>query len=282
MIHPRIVSFPLLHSLRIPPSSDLTTAAMDRSAAAHHQRFDQWMFLDFPSDITIDVNGTCFSLHKFPLASKSGRIKKLIADHKDADILRIDLLNLPASSDAFELVAKFCYGVHFDITSANVAQLLCVSEYLEMTDEYASENLASRSEAYLNNVICKNLEMSVEVLHQCEDLLPLANELKIVGRCVDTIASKACAEQMASSFSRLEYNSSGRLQLNKHAESHEDWWIEDLSVLRVDLYQRVIEAMKCRGIRPETIGYSLVHFAEKAFKKIPRLEFVGGDRKSVV
>ncbi|KAK8934031.1 BTB/POZ domain-containing protein [Platanthera zijinensis] len=254
---------------------------MDRSAEplytpTHRQRLDQWAFLDFPSDITVDVNGTCFSLHKFPLASKSGRIQKLIAERKDADILRIDLLNMPASSDAFELVAKFCYGVHFDITPANVAQLLCVSEYLEMTDQYATENLASRSKAWLDNVICKSLEMSVEVLHQCEDLLPLADELKIVGKCVDTIALKACAEQMASSFSRLEYNSSGRLHLNKHAKSHKDWWIEDLSVLRVDLYERVIEALKYRGIHPESIGYSLVHFAEKVFQKIPRFELVGG------
>lgn len=227
--------------------------------------------MDVPSDITIDVNGACFSLHKFPLISRSGRIRKLIAEHMDTDISRIDLLNLPGGSDAFELVAKFCYGVYFEITPGNVAQLLCVSEYLEMSDQYAPENMASRSEAYLDGVICKNLEMCVEVLQQCENLLPLADDLKIVSRCVDAIASKTCAEQIASSFSRLEYSSSGRLHMNKHAKSNGDWWIEDLSVLHVDLYQRVIEAMKCRGVRPESIGSSLVHFADKSFKKMPSL-----------
>ncbi|XP_073099986.1 BTB/POZ domain-containing protein At5g48800-like isoform X1 [Elaeis guineensis] len=229
------------------------------------------IFFDVPSDITIDVNGVSFKLHKFPLVSRSGRIRKLIAEHRDADIARIELLTLPGGADSFELAAKFCYGVNFEITTANVAQLCCVSDYLEMTEEYANENLASRSEAYLDGVVCKSLEMSVEVLQQCEGLFPLADELNIVGRCTDAIASKACAEQIASSFSRLEYSSSGRLHMNKQAKCNGDWWIEDLSVLRIDLYQRVIEAMKCRGVHPESIGASLVNYAEKLFKRKPTL-----------
>lgn len=139
-----------------------------------------------------------------------------------------------------------------------------------MTEEYAEGNLSSRSEAYLDDVVCRSLEMCVQVLQQCEGLLPLADELKIVSRCTDAIASKACAEQIASSFSRLEY-SSGRLHMNKQVKCGEDWWIEDLSVLRIDLYQRVIEAMKCRGVRPESIGASLVDCAEKLLKRKPIL-----------
>ncbi|KAG0455380.1 hypothetical protein HPP92_024672 [Vanilla planifolia] len=140
-----------------------------------------------------------------------------------------------------------------------------------MTDQYAVESLASRLETFIEGVVCKSLEMSVEVLHQCENLLPLSEDLKIVGRCIDAIVSKACAEQIASSFSRLEYSSSGRLHMSKQAKNSGDWWLEDLSILRVDFYQRVIEAMKCRGVRPESIGASLVHFAEKYFKKEPNI-----------
>lgn len=176
---------------------------------------------------------------QFPLVSRSGRIRKLVAEHRDADISRVELLNLPGGAESFELAAKFCYGINFEITSANVAQLCCVSDYLEMTEEFSKDNLGSRAEEYLESVVCKNLEMCVEVLQQCENLLPLADELKIVSRCIDAIASKACAEQIASSFSRLEYSSSGRLHTNKQAKCEGDWWIEDLSVLRIDLYQRV-------------------------------------------
>ncbi|MFQ6633728.1 hypothetical protein Gotur_012418 [Gossypium turneri] len=204
---------------------------------------------------------------QFPLVSRSGRIRKLVAEHRDSDISRVELLNLPGGAETFELAAKFCYGINFEITSSNVAQLCCVSDYLEMTEEFSKDNLGSRAEEYLESIVCKNLEMCVEVLQQCENLLPLADELKIVSRCIDAIASKACAEQIASSFSRLEYSSSGRLHMNRQAKCDGDWWIEDLSVIRIDLYQRVMTAMKCRGVRPESIGASLVNYAQKELTK---------------
>ncbi|MBA0611659.1 hypothetical protein Godav_012330, partial [Gossypium davidsonii] len=225
------------------------------------------IFRDVPSDITIEVNGVSFALHKFPLVSRSGRIQKLVAEHRDSDMLRVELVNVPGGAESFELAAKFCYGINFEITSFNVAQLYCVSDYLEMTEEFSKDNLGSRTEEYLEIVVCKNLEMCVEVLQQCESLLPLADELKIISRCIDAIASKACAEQIASSFSRLEYSSSGRLHMNRQTKCEGDWWIEDLSVIQIDLYQRLITAMKCRGVRPESIGASLVNFAQKELTK---------------
>ncbi|XP_057479387.1 BTB/POZ domain-containing protein At5g48800 isoform X1 [Actinidia eriantha] len=236
-------------------------------AKCPRQRYNEWIFRDVPSDITIEVSGGMFALHKFPLVSRSGRIRKLVAEHRDSDISRIELVSLPGGAESFELAAKFCYGVNFEITSANVAQLYCVSDYLEMTDEFSKNNLSSRAEEYIDSIVCKNLEMCVEVLQQCENLLPLADELKIVSRCIDAIASKACVEQIASSFSRLEYSSSGRLHMNRQAKCDGDWWIEDLSVLRIDLYQRVITAMKCRGVRPESIGVSLMNYAQKELTK---------------
>lgn len=136
-----------------------------------------------------------------------------------------------------------------------------------MTEDFSKDNLSSRAEEYLDCIVCKNLEMCVEVLQQCESLIPLADEMRIVTRCIDAIASKACAEQIASSFSRLEYSSSGRLHMSRQAKCDGDWWIEDLSGLRIDIYQRVITAMKCRGVRPESIGASLVNYAEKELTK---------------
>uniref|UniRef100_A0A7N1A3D1 Phototropic-responsive NPH3 family protein n=2 Tax=Kalanchoe fedtschenkoi TaxID=63787 RepID=A0A7N1A3D1_KALFE len=228
--------------------------------ASRHQQ--QWSFHDVPSDITVQVNGATFPLHKFPLVSRSGRIRRLVADHRD-NVSRIELSSLPGGAESFELAARFCYGINFEVTAANVAQLCCVSEYLDMTEEYSRDNLGSRAEEYLDSVVCKNLEMCVEVLKQCENLLPLADELKIVSKCVDSIASKACVEQIASSFSRLEYSGSGRLHMSRQAKCEGDWWVEDLSVLRIDLFAQVITAMRCRGVRPESICASLINYAQK-------------------
>ncbi|KAJ1685724.1 hypothetical protein LUZ63_017114 [Rhynchospora breviuscula] len=259
---------------------------MDRSFFHHHEehqrhalvpvcssspllRHTNWMLSDVPSDITIEIDGISLALHKFPLLSRCGRIRKLLAQHRNAENIKLELLNVPGCLDSFELAIKFCYGINFEITTTNVAQLCCISDYLEMSEEYSNENLSLRSESYLETVVCKSLEMCIEVLHQCENLLPLADELRIVGKCVDSIASKAYAEQVASSFSRLEYSSSGRLHMNKQVMCKGDWWIEDLSVLRIDMYQKVIEAIRCRGVRPESIGTSLVNYTERLLKRKP-------------
>ncbi|KAJ4766208.1 Phototropic-responsive NPH3 family protein [Rhynchospora pubera] len=258
---------------------------MDRSFFHHHEehqrhalvpvcssstpRHINWMLSDVPSDITIEIDGISLALHKFPLLSRCGRIRKLLAQHRNAENIKLELLNVPGCLDSFELAVKFCYGINFEITTTNVAQLCCISDYLEMSEEYSNENLSLRSESYLETVVCKSLEMHIEVLHQCENLLPLADELRIVGKCVDSIASKAYAEQVASSFSRLEYSSSGRLHMNKQVTCKGDWWIEDLSVLRIDMYQKVIEAIRCRGVRPESIGTSLVNYTDRLLKRKP-------------
>ncbi|KAL6497888.1 hypothetical protein OROHE_026915 [Orobanche hederae] len=242
------------------------------------ERCSEWVFQDVPSDITIEVDGGTFSLHKFPLVSRSGRIRKLVTENRESGISKIELLGLPGGPESFELAAQFCYGVNFEITASNVARLYCISDYLEMTEEYSKNNLLSSAEEYLETVVCKNLEMSVQVLRHCENLLPLADELKIVPRCIDAIASKACVEQIASSFSLLEYSGSGRLHMSKQLKPEGDWWIEDLSVLRVDLYQRVIMAMKCRGVRPESIGASLVNYAQKELIKKPKAELSSNEK----
>lgn len=222
-----------------------------------------------------------FFIVQFPLVSRCGRIRKLVSDHRDNTISKVELLSLPGGVETFELAAKFCYNINFEITSSNVAQLCCLSDYLEMTEKFSTRNLSSRANEYLDTVVTKNLEMSVEVLKHSESLLPLADNLKIISRCIDAIASKACVEQIASSFSRLEYSSSGRLHMSRQVKGETDWWIKDLSVLRVDLYQRVITAMKCRGVRPESIGESLMSYAEKELTSLyninnKKFETLGG------
>eukprot|EP01018_Ginkgo_biloba_P016021 Gb_11203 [translate_table: standard] len=236
----------------------------------------KWIFSDVPSDIVIDVDSGSFALHKFPLVSKSGRIRKIVADGRDSDVSKMEFHDLPGGAETFELVAKFCYGVNFEITTLNMARLRCAAEYLQMTEEYAEENLVARTEAYLNEVVIQSLEKSVEVLHSCENLLPLAEELKILSRCVDAIASKACREQMASSLSRLDYSSSGQLHNNCQQNCSGDWWVEDLSVLRIDVYQKVISTMRSRGVRHESIGASLMHYAQHSLKGLSKKQ-IGWD-----
>ncbi|KAI7984527.1 Root phototropism protein 2 [Camellia lanceoleosa] len=159
------------------------------------ERTGQWVFSqDIPTDVVVEVGEASFNLHKFMLVAKSNYIRKLILESKEPDLARIDLSDIPGGPEIFEKAAKFCYGVNFEITVDNVAALRCAAEYLQMADKYSDGNLAGRTEEFLSQVALTSLSGAVVVLKSCEDLLPMAEELDIVKRCVDVATSKASYE----------------------------------------------------------------------------------------
>ncbi|KAL6597479.1 hypothetical protein ACP70R_046919 [Stipagrostis hirtigluma subsp. patula] len=224
------------------------------------------IFSDVAEDVTVSVDGQSFLLHKFPLMSQCGRVRKMVAESKDTDITKLELVNIPGGALAFELAVKFCYGSNFEIDAANVAHLRCIAEYLEMTEDYKEENLIVRTETYLNEIVLKRLDKSLEVLCACDGLDPTAEEVGLVDRCVDAIAMNACKEQLVSGLAHLECDvGSGKLRM--HCQ---DWWVEDLSALSINYYRRVIAAMRRTGVRPESIGASIAHYAQTSLKGIER------------
>lgn len=124
------------------------------------------------------------------LVAKSNYIRKLILDSKETDLTRINLSDIPGGPEMFEKAAKFCYGVNFEITVHNVAALRCAAEYLQMTDKYCDNNLAGRTEDFLSQVALSSLSGAVVVLKSCELLLPMAQDLGIVQRCIDVASLK--------------------------------------------------------------------------------------------
>ncbi|EFJ15221.1 hypothetical protein SELMODRAFT_228979 [Selaginella moellendorffii] len=223
------------------------------------RRTNDWvMSTDVPTDITVDICGTSFALHKFPLVSRSGRLRKLVAEARDSDLSRVEFNDIPGGPEGFEMAAKFCYGINFEITASNVAILRCVAEYLEMTDDFGQANLASRSEAFIEDVVTHSFGSSITVLHSCEKLLPMAEQLNIVNRCVQAAGAKASHEAL-SLAARPEYR-------NAKTPPQLDWWAEDLSILSLDFYQRVLAVMRSHGMPQENLWGSLMHYAQQALK----------------
>lgn len=124
------------------------------------------------------------------LVAKSNHIRKVILESKETDLTRINLSDIPGGPEMFEKAAKFCYGVNFEITVHNVAALRCAAEYLQMTDKYCDANLAGRTEDFLSQVALTTLSGALVVLKCCEDLLPMADDLGIVQRCVEIATAK--------------------------------------------------------------------------------------------
>uniref|UniRef100_A0A6N2K7S4 NPH3 domain-containing protein n=1 Tax=Salix viminalis TaxID=40686 RepID=A0A6N2K7S4_SALVM len=230
--------------------------------------FTTRIFSDVAGDITIVVDGESFLLHKFPLVSRSGKIRKMVAEAKDSNISKLELCSLPGGPHTFELAMKFCYGMNFEITAANVAHLRCAAEYLEMTEDYREENLISRTETYLNEFVVQSLEKSVEVLSTCELLPPIAELVEIPNRCIEAISINACKEQLVSGLSHLDCNG----ESTELKSTCLEWWVEDLTVLRIDYYQRVICAMGTAGVRQDSIVASLMHYAQMSLNGIEKCQ----------
>ncbi|CAI0430411.1 unnamed protein product [Linum tenue] len=243
--------------------------------SATMKRTSDWIFSqEISSDVTVYAGGAPFSLHKFPLVSKSGYIRKLVSEASDADLSEIQIPEIPGGREAFELAAKFCYGINFEIGTENIAVLRCVAEYLEMTEDYSVGNLVSRAEAYLNEVALKSLAGAVSVLHHLESLGHIAEKVKLVSRCIDAIALITCNETQFSISAR----SDGGTALEAQPKPIVDWWAEDLTVLRIDLFQRVLIAMLSRGFKQYALGPVLMLYAQKSLRG---LETFGKPRKKI-
>lgn len=217
------------------------------------ERTGQWVFSqEIPTDVIVEVGGASFSLHKFMLVAKSNYIRKLIVESKEPDLTRIDLSGIPGGPEVFEKAAKFCYGVNFEITVHNVAALRCAAEYLQMTDKYCAGNLAGRTEDFLSQVALTSLSGAIVVLKSCEALLPMADDLKIVQRCVDVACTKACNEA------------------NFPSRSPTNWWTEELSILDIDFFGKIMAAMKSRGAKVLTIASALITYTERTLRDLVR------------
>ncbi|XP_021770684.1 BTB/POZ domain-containing protein At5g03250-like [Chenopodium quinoa] len=223
------------------------------------------------SDVTIDIGDISFYLHKFPLISRSGLLEKLIGEFTSEDgsscIVRLD--EVPGGSKAFELVAKFCYGMKLEINPSNVVSLRCAGEYLEMTEEYGEGNLIAQTEAFFSEVFSSWTD-SMQALVTCEEVLEQAEEAHVVSRCINSLAIKACSDpslfgwpvsgQSKNSKEKSLWNgiSSGS---KSQITTADDWWYEDVSSLSFSLYKRLIKAVEARGMKPERVSGSIMFYA---------------------
>ncbi|KAM0937389.1 putative BTB/POZ domain, NPH3 domain, NPH3/RPT2-like family protein [Dioscorea sansibarensis] len=258
-----------------------------------------------PSDVVIEVDEMSFHLHKFPLMSKSKKLHLLIAQKeqkqenggeeddeeiREEEIHRITLPGFPGGAETFEVAAKFCYGVKVELNAWTVAPLRCAAEYLEMTEEMMEENLISRTERYLTQSVLRNIKESIRALKSCEDLMPLAEDLGIPQRCVDAVAASACSSDPNSLFgwpisngsdpkdpegatvlwNGIDTGARRKIGSRSSAAAAVDSWFEDLTVLSLPIYKRVIAAMKSRDPNPSAIGGSLISYAKSSIPGLSR------------
>ncbi|XP_065871687.1 BTB/POZ domain-containing protein At5g03250-like [Euphorbia lathyris] len=219
-----------------------------------------------PSDVVIEIGEMSFHLHKFPLLSRSRVLEDLIGEHcnNDAKKCVLQLDDIPGGAKTFLYVAKFCYGVKIELSALNVVSLRCAAEYLGMKEDYGEGNLITQTENFLDEIFTSWRD-SLKALETCEEVLPYAEELHIVSRCINSLAMKACADP--SLFSWPTQTSKGTAFWNginasaKPQPVGKDWWYDDASFLRLPMYKRLIMAVHSNGMKPEKLAGALMYYA---------------------
>lgn len=204
----------------------------------------------FPTTVTVYIKGHSFKLHKFPLVSRSGFLKRQLMEGNEIYLPQ----TFPGGAETFEMIAAYCYGSSILMNPFNIAALRCAAEFLEMTEEYCRGNLCKQSEFYFNQVILKNQEDAIEVLRNCKNLHPLAEEMLIVNSCVEAISMRVLMGLFETKY-----------QLNEEifVESCEDWWINDLLTLPFDYFGQIIACIRRRGMPEKFIGRALLFYVDR-------------------
>ena len=164
---------------------------------------------------------------QFPLLSICLRLQRLYAES--------------VGVEAFELCAKFCYGIDITLSAFSVVSVRCAAEYLQMIEEAEKGNLIYKVEVFLNSCILRGWRVSIVTLQTTKAFPSLSEEVGVTGRCIEAVASRVLSHPE-------EVGMTGG-----HRHRTKGWWGEDLAELGIDLYWRVMVAIKSGGNVPSRL-----------------------------
>jgi BTB/POZ domain len=148
------------------------------------------------SDITITVSGDgssadgsggerTFYLHKFPLISKSLYFDENIPESAASGVTEMIVKDFPGGPSAFEIVAKYCYGIDIELTVDNIAHVYCASRVLRVPD------LEKSTDAFMSEVVLRDPAKAAVVLKVATGIANMSDAMMegLVGHCINAIAS---------------------------------------------------------------------------------------------
>ncbi|KAI4340686.1 hypothetical protein MLD38_025496 [Melastoma candidum] len=233
------------------------------------------------SDLIIQVRSSKYLLHKFPLFSKCLRLQRIFSDVSSCSSpdQPVHLPDFPGGEEAFELCAKFCYGITITLSAYNVVAARCAAAYLQMTEDIEKGNLIHKVEVFFSSCILRGWRDSIVALKSTTAFSSLAEDVRITGRCIEAIATKVLMNPSKVSLSQSrsvnipdDVSSNGlEIQSQKTHTVAKGWWAEDIAELSIDLYLRTIIAIKSGGkVPPNLIGDALRIYVSCWLPKVKR------------
>ncbi|KAM7501082.1 hypothetical protein LguiA_025496 [Lonicera macranthoides] len=216
---------------------------------------------DLPSNLTIRVNNISYLLHKFPLLPKCGLLQRLCSDTGDSSSnVTLELHDIPGGEDAFELCAKFCYGITINISAHNFVSAFCAAKFLQMTEAVEKGNFVLKLEAFFSSCILEGWKDLIATLQTTGRLPEWSQNLGIIRRCIDTIVEKILTPPAKVTWS-YTYTRPGYTQ-KRHQYVPKDWWTEDIAELDIDLFRCIVTTVRSTNmLPPQLIGEALHVYA---------------------
>ncbi|KAK8636714.1 hypothetical protein V6N13_124453 [Hibiscus sabdariffa] len=226
---------------------------------------------DVSSDLIIQVKGSKYMLHKFPLLSKCLRLQRICSESPETLQRQIiQLSDFPGGIEAFELCGKFCYGITITLSAYNIVEVRCAAEYLQMTEDVEKGNLVYKVEVFFNSCILHGWKDTIVTLQSTKAFPLWSEDLGITSRCIESIASKVSTHPSKVSLSHSHSRrvrddiSCNGAEIQQHRPTIKGWWAEDIAELSIDLYWRTMIAIKSSGKVPSNlIGEALQVYASR-------------------
>lgn len=202
-------------------------------------------------------------------------MQKLISLSNEENMDEVHIPDIPGGASAFETCAKFCYGMTVTLNAYNVIATRCAAEYLGMHETIEKGNLIYKIDVFLSSSIFRSWKDSIILLQASKSMLPLAEDLKVVSHCIESIANKACVDvskvDWSYSYNRKKLPEENGAETNQNEvrtrKVPRDWWVEDLCELEVDLYKSVITNIKTKEVQSnDVVGEALKAYA---YRRLP-------------
>lgn len=233
------------------------------------------------------------AVFQFPLISRCGRIANTVEESQStSDVTSTALEEFPGGADTFFMIVKFCYSGRIEFAPSNIVMLYCAADYLTMTYDYDEDNLLPRAESFFHKQILRHWKDCILALQSCEPVIPRADKLHIIIRCLNALSVMVCTDPTLFGWPMMMY---GKMQspgggilwngINTGAriysrESH--WWFEDVSCLCIQLFERLIQTMEAKGIRPENLARAIMYYCKKNLPGLDRWQGQSGQSTKVV
>ena len=117
-------------------------------------------------------------------------MQRLCSGSDDAEDTKIELHDIPGGEDAFELCAKFCYGITINLSAHNFVPAFCAAKFLRMTESVEKGNFILKLEAFFNSCILEGWKDSIVTLQTTVKLPEWSENLGIIRKCIDSIVEK--------------------------------------------------------------------------------------------